>query len=114
LRQEFQFVLRVAREIPTDELPSFLGEIEEIRCTALARLTAPAHSPCSEPDQLLSIADAALRLNVSRDYLYRHKELPFTCHMGRKVLFSSSGIDKHIRQQEGLTARRQRLTLGSL
>ena len=108
-------MLRVARELPPDELPRLLGEIEEIRCTALARLSTPAFSPSSEPDQLLSIGEAARRLNVSQDYLYRHgKELPFTRRMGRRVLFSSSGIDQHIRQQDGLTARRHRLTLGTL
>jgi excisionase family DNA binding protein len=115
LRQELQFVLRVALELPTEELPSLLGEIEQVRYTALARLTAPINSRSAEPDQLLSIGEAASRLNVSQDYLYRHgKKLPFTRRMGRRLLFSSSGIDKHIRQQDGLTARRQRLTLGSL
>ena len=108
-------MLRVARELPPDVLPRLLGEIEEIRCTVLARLSAPAFSPSSEPDQLLSIGEAARRLNVSQDYLYRHgKELPFTRRMGRKVLFSNSGIDQHIQQHNGLTARRHRLTLGSL
>lgn len=115
LRDELQFVLRFAQELPTEELPCLLGELEQVRCTALARLTAPAQFQPAEPDQLLSIADAARRLNVSEDYLYRHgKELPFTRRMGRKLLFSSSGIDKHIRQQDGLTARRHRRTLGSL
>lgn len=115
MRQEFQFLLRAAREIPAHELPGLLGEIEEIRYTALARLNAPAQALSVEPDQLLTISEAASRLNVSRDYLYRHgKELAFTRRMGRKLLFSSSGIEKHIRQQDGLTARRHRLTLGSL
>ncbi len=101
--------------LPVDELPRFLGELEEVRYTALARLSAPARSPSSEPDQLLSIGEAACRLNVSKDYLYRHgKELPFMRRIGRKVLFSSSGIDRHIQQQDGLTARRHRGTLMSL
>lgn len=115
MRQEFQFLLRVAREVPADDLPSLLGEIEEIRYTALARLTAPAQAASAESDQLLSIGEATRRLNVSQDYLYRHsKELPFTRRMGRKLLFSSSGIERYIRQQDGLTARRHRRTLEPL
>ena len=115
MRQELQSVLRVAREIPVDELPGLLGEIEEIRYTALARLTTPAYSSTSGPDQLLSIAEAACRLNVSQDYLYRHgKELPFTRRMGRRLLFSSSGIDRHIRHQDGLTARRRTGNLAAI
>lgn len=115
MRQELQFLLRAAREVPAHELPGLLGEIEEIRYTALARLNAPAQALSAEPDQLLTISEAASRLNVSRDYLYRHgKELAFTRRMGRKLLFSNSGIEKYIRQHDGLTARRHGLTLGSL
>lgn len=115
MRQEFQLLLRAAREVPADELPGLLGEIEEIRYTALARLNTPAQALSAGPDQLLTISEAASRLNVSRDYLYRHRdELAFTRRMGRKLLFSSSGIDHHIRQQNGSTARRHRHTLGSL
>lgn len=112
MRQEIQFVLRLAQELPSEELPCLLGDLEQVRCTALARLTVPAQYQPVEPDQLLTISETARRLNVSEDYLYRHgKELPFTRRMGRKLLFSSSGIDKHIRQQDGLTARQHRLSL---
>lgn len=115
MRQELQFVLRFARELPPEELPCLLGELEQVRCTVLARLTAPAQYQSAEPDQLLTISEAAGRLNVSDDYLYRHaKELPFTRRMGRKLLFSNLGIDNYIRQQDCLTAKRRRLTLGSL
>jgi excisionase family DNA binding protein len=115
MRQEFQFLLRAVRETPANELPGLLGEIEEIRYTALARLTTTANFSSSGPDQLLSIAEAACRLNVSQDYLYRHgKELPFTRRMGRRLLFSSSGIDRHIRQQDGLTAKRRKGNLAEI
>jgi excisionase family DNA binding protein len=115
LRPEFQSLLQVVLDLPAAELPKLLGEIEEIRCTAFARLSAPALFSNSEPEKMLSIAEAAQRLNMSRDYLYRHgKEFPFMLKIGRKLLFSNSGIDRYIRQQDGLTARRHRLTLGSL
>ena len=115
MRPELQLILKIARELPTDELPSLLGQIEEVRYTALSRLTAPQHTTFSEPEQLLDITEAASRLKVSEDYLYRHsKDFPFTRREGRKLLFSSSGIDRYIKQQDGLTTRRHRATLRSL
>lgn len=112
LRDKLQFALMEARDLPAHELPSFLSEIELIRYTAISRLNASGPTPSGESDQLLSIDQASTRLGVSKDYLYRHgKELPFTRRMGRKLLFSSLGIDRHIRQQSSLTARRRRATL---
>lgn len=108
MRQEIKVeLLRTALEIPPEQLPRLLGDIEEIRATAAARLCVPAHGPSSGQDRLLRIEEACDRLNLSRDYLYRHsKEFQFTRKIGRKLLFSSLGIDQYIRQQNGLTARR--------
>ena len=107
MRDGLQFVLRYARELPAEELPKLLGEIEEVRCTAMARLTAPVQP--SGADELLSVAEAGRRLGVSKDYLYRHgSDFPFTRRIGRKLLFSSLGIDRHIKQQSSLTAKRHR------
>jgi hypothetical protein len=91
-------ILRAARELPPDELPDLIGQLEAAKATAWARLSAPAAS--SQPhDELLSIEVAAERLGVSRDYLYRHhSQYPFTRRQGRKLLFSALGIAKHIRQ----------------
>lgn len=50
-------------------------------------------------DRLLTVAEAAARLGVSKDYLYRHaKKLPFARRMGRKLLFSSEGINQYIKR----------------
>jgi excisionase family DNA binding protein len=90
--------LRAARELPPEELPDLIGRLEEAKATAWARLTAPVAAP-TEHDELLSVTEAARRLGISQDYLYRRqKEYPFTRRQGRKVLFSALGIDKHIRQ----------------
>ena len=90
-------ILAQARTVAPDELPRLLGDVEEIRATALARLTAPQPIQ-SQADELLDVSEAAKRLGISEDYLYRHhKNLPFTRHMGRKLLFSLRGIEKHIK-----------------
>jgi hypothetical protein len=89
----------VAREIPAEELPELIGQLEAVKATAWARLSAPAPAMDSH-DELLSVEVAAERLGVSKDYLYRHsQEYAFTRRQGRKLLFSALGIEKHIRQQ---------------
>jgi predicted DNA-binding transcriptional regulator AlpA len=100
MRNELQTVLMAARELAAGELPRLLGELEEIRCTAMARLTAPAPVQ-PQTDELLSAPEAARRLGISQDYLYRHHgDFPFTRRVGRRLLFSALGIDKYIRQQK--------------
>jgi excisionase family DNA binding protein len=106
MRDELQVVLGVARELPINDLPRLLGDLEEIRCTAMARLTAPAGA--QRPDELLTVEQAAERLEVSVDYLYRnHSRLPFSRRMGRNLRFSSLGIDEYIRRARALTPRRR-------
>jgi excisionase family DNA binding protein len=95
---DFKAMLARAQTMPADELPQFLGELEQIRAIAWCRLTTPS-TVTRQPDELLSIEAAAERLGVSKDYLYRHNGLPFSRRMGRKLLFSSAGIDAFIRQK---------------
>jgi hypothetical protein len=91
----WQELERAARTLPAEELPDFLGGLEKIRVLAFARLVAPA--PTLRTDELVGIEEASRRLNISRSYLYRHwGELPFASHIGRKLVFSSLGIDRYI------------------
>lgn len=94
MRQELQSALNAARQIPREELPRLLGELEEIRFTAIARLTpAPSIAP---PDELLDVDQAASRLSMSKDYLYRHhSQFPFTRRLGRSIRFSARGIEEY-------------------
>jgi hypothetical protein len=95
MRQELEPAIALARMLPADALPSLLGELEEIRVTALARLAVPAS--VSAPDELLEVPEAAARLSVSPNYLYRHaRRYPFTRREGRKLLFSAKGIEQYI------------------
>jgi excisionase family DNA binding protein len=101
MRSELQAVLRTLPDIPAEDLPRLLGELEEVRATAMMRLSSPAPLPKAE-DRLLDIGEAAERLGLSKDYLYRHHgELTFTKRIGKKLLFSSLGIDAHIRKNKG-------------
>jgi excisionase family DNA binding protein len=91
-------LLAVAKTLPPDDLPAFLGALETVRVTALARLASP---PVAKPDELLTVEQTAERLNVSQNYLYRQsRRLPFTRRIGRKLLFSSSGLDLYLKKSK--------------
>jgi len=98
MRTELENALIAARTLPPEELPCFLGAMEEVRCTAMARLTAPS-SPAVD-DALLNVNEAAERLSLSPGYLYRHhRSFPFSRRIGRRLLFSSRGIDEYLRKR---------------
>jgi len=92
-------ILQAARELPAEELPGLIGRLEAAKATAWARLTVPA-SKAEQHDELLNVTEAARRLGIGKDYLYRHaSDYSFTRREGRKLLFSAAGIDRHIRQK---------------
>jgi hypothetical protein len=96
---ELQAVLARARTLAAEEIPRFLGELETIRATVWLQLTATAPVTKVAGDELIDVEEAARRLGVSVDYLYRnHKQFAFTRRVGRKLVFSSLGIDEHIRR----------------
>ena len=101
------------RQMQVEQLPELLGELEVIRATALVKMSAL--SPAPQRDELLNTEGAAARIGVSTDYLYRHaQQFPFTRRIGRKLLFSSLGIDAYIREKNShtvLTARQQKRIL---
>lgn len=99
MRSDLQPVLVAARSLPVEALPELLGELEQIRCTAMARLSAPAVLPVT-PDELVDVEEAARRLGVSTEYLYRHhRTFAFTRREGRKLLFSSVGISDYLHRK---------------
>jgi hypothetical protein len=96
MRREIESVLALAKNLGPDELAAFLGELETVRVTALARIASPADV---KPDHMLDVEETAQRMHCSRDYLYRHhRKFPFTRRIGRRLLFSSAGIDSYLRK----------------
>lgn len=53
------------------------------------------------PDRLLTVAETAARLGVSKKYLYGHqREYPFRRRIGDKVLrFSEAGLERWLARQ---------------
>jgi predicted DNA-binding transcriptional regulator AlpA len=75
---------------------------------AAALATPPATNGHGETeragDRLLTAAEAAPRLSVSVDWLWRHsRQLPFTVRgLGaRRVRFSEAGLAKYLAQRQG-------------
>jgi excisionase family DNA binding protein len=88
--------------LPREAIPYLRGELVQLDTLLLCRLLEDKNQSDGvvEGDQLLNIAEASSRLGISPDYLYRHhKGLPFTRRVGRKLLFSTKGIEKYISQK---------------
>jgi excisionase family DNA binding protein len=94
---ECQLTLEAARKLPTAELPQLIGDLEECKAVAQARLLTPA--PVATPDAYLTIKQAAARLGCSPNFLYKN-DFPFARRIGRKRLFSAHGIDEYLRKQK--------------
>jgi hypothetical protein len=110
-RETLETVMQLAHQLAPEELPRFLGQLEEARVTAFARLSAPVPAQ-QQADELLGVSEASHRLGISRDYLYRHHgEFDFTRRQGKRLLFSASGIERYIRGTGALTPRRRTATV---
>lgn len=84
---------------PAPELPHLIGDLEAAKAAAWARLTASTtETPPDEPNPVarnLDVAEAAERLGMSRDWLYKNAAgLPFAVRIGRRVLFDASGLER--------------------
>jgi predicted DNA-binding transcriptional regulator AlpA len=95
-----------AAHVPVEVIPALLGELEQIKALLWSRLTVPQNGrgeSSSSGDRLLDIQQAALKLGMSKDCLYRNADhLPFTVRIGKKQLrFSEAGIDRYIKNRLG-------------
>jgi hypothetical protein len=111
MRPQIENLFRLAATLPQEELPRFLGQLKEAETIASSRLPGRAVPP-APPDSLVGIKEASQRLKLSESYLHRHADgLPFTVRIGRRLLFSSRGIDVYIGRHASLTARQHRTRL---
>jgi hypothetical protein len=93
VRQELQSVMQLAATLPPDRLPEFLGELEAVRVTALARI-----QPAKDEDETISAQIAADRLGIARSTFYRNqkrKPYSFVWREHGKVVASASGLAKY-------------------
>lgn len=84
-------------DIPIEAVPPLLCQLSAIQSSLAARLVSsqafgnPPPAASSEPDHLLTVQEAAAKLGVSEDWLYRRAaKLPFTVRLGpRRLRFSA-------------------------
>ena len=94
-------------QTPVERLPALLAALHARHGAALTRLEATTWAtpdPTRKPvdDENLSAKATAQRLGVSESWVYRNaRNLPFTRRIGRRVLFSSRGLEKWNRQRRG-------------
>jgi hypothetical protein len=95
-------------DLPVESIPAVMASLAAAQSMLAARLLTTHHGNASEPqaDCLLDVNEAAEKLGMSVDYLYRHQdELPFTVRVGtkeRKTLkFSELGIHRWIQTRSG-------------
>jgi predicted DNA-binding transcriptional regulator AlpA len=91
---------RVA-DVPLEDVPGLMGELETLRVALMMKLQAPPTPPKpasngSGPDTLLKASEAAARLGVSRRWMYAHADsLPFVRKLSTGTLrFSSRGLER--------------------
>jgi excisionase family DNA binding protein len=82
------------------EPPELLALAGELQGRAWGRL-APAPSKAEATDASITVAEAALRLGVSKDYIYKNKSLPFVSTIGRRVVCSGRGVEKYLASRRG-------------
>lgn len=82
-------------------IPALLLQLGALQSSMAARLAGTQGTgDDSVKDTLVDVEDAAERLGVSEDWLYRRtSKLPFVVRVGRHVRFSSHGIDRFIRNR---------------
>lgn len=91
------FTLPDPAAIDVAEIPAVIGQLEAIKAQLYARLAGPVSTatPAENSDRLLTVDDVHEQTQLSVRWLYRHADvLPFTRRIGRKVLFSSTGLAK--------------------
>lgn len=96
------------REGTPEELARLLGDLVQREELARLRLRSGLLSASDnrgraagqEADENLDAAEAARRLGISRDWLYKNRDrLPFAVKLGRRVVFSARGLERWNRQQ---------------
>jgi predicted DNA-binding transcriptional regulator AlpA len=87
--------------LPREAIAELRGQIAKLDTLLFSRLLASEQpQSCTDGDRLLDVAEAAAKLGLSRDALYRN-DYPFVVKIGNRRRFSGRGIEKFIRNRTG-------------
>lgn len=96
--------------LPGPAVAGLLARLAAVQAALAARALTlalePAEPPSADADRLLTAEEAAERLAMSRDWVYRHaRRLPFTVRLdGSALRFTAHGIDRYLRQRRAAIA----------
>jgi len=94
-------------DVDAAALPAMLAQLTTAAAVVAARLSAieprSAEGAAASPgDRLLTAKEAAVVLNLSTDFLYKHEAAkPFRVRIGSEVRFSLAGIQRFIERHRG-------------
>jgi|HubBroStandDraft_1064217.scaffolds.fasta_scaffold442832_2 hypothetical protein len=86
--------------LPKDVIAELRGQIAKLDTLLLSRLLT-GEQPQPGTDRLLTAGEAAVKLGLPKDALYRN-EYPFMVRIGSRRRFSDKGIEKFIRNRTGM------------
>jgi predicted DNA-binding transcriptional regulator AlpA len=96
---------QLAAVAPQDAPALFVGLMKITMSVLLKIMPGVVPGPGADgrrEDRLLTVAEAAAKLGLSKDHLYRHAaHYPFTVRLGHALRFSARGIERYIRQRQG-------------
>jgi hypothetical protein len=110
LTEVFAELDTVIRDATPEERPRLVVQLSARLAALGAGMATPAKGQESkeQPDLNLDVTEAAKQLGLSESYLYQHsRELPFAIKHGRRLLFSSRGLERWNRQRMGGSNRDQ-------
>ena len=93
-----------AGKVPRESIPALMAQLAALQSILASRLVGGQSSSNgnAEGDRLVGIQEAAQKLGVSTQWLYRRAaKLHFVVRMGRKLTFSEQGIERYIKQRAG-------------
>jgi len=101
-----------ARRLSPDVATVLLAQCVSIQASLVAAVLSPRvintneisqHDGRGQDDRLMNVQEAASKLGVSVDWIYRNAaKLPFTVRLGpRRLRFSTKGINKFIQSRQG-------------
>ena len=101
-------ITREMRACPPEKVPDVLGALARVQAIALTRLLSQTSAWLSRPeserqgdDRLLTLAEAAERMAVSKSWLYHNGPgLPFALRISTgRLRFSKNGLERWIKRR---------------
>jgi len=102
LRPHLAAIERAVAEMPAEEVPALVGELERLKLALLARQSTPSVAAVEEPERLLSIEEAAGILAVPKSRvaeMARRREIP-ALKVGRYPRIRVSTLREWIERNE--------------